>query len=142
MLTAKTRARFVRFFVVGGVGFLVQIGSLRLLKGILPANIAFTIAFVLSVASHYTFNRFWALTSTRRDTGRQFLEYLGTVGVSYLVSLTAFNIALRLLKVGVMWSTVLSVPPSTIVVFLLLNYRVFHHRPEPANASRGGAGEV
>ncbi len=29
-----------------------------------------------------------------------------------------------------MWSTVLSVPPSTLVVFLLLNYRVFRHKHE------------
>jgi putative flippase GtrA len=132
VLSSKNRSRFLRFIVVGGVGFVVQTGSMKLLKQVLPARIAFTIAFALSVVSHYSFNRFWALTSTRRDTGRQALEYLGTVGVSYLVSFLAFNFFLAILRVGPMWSTVLSVPPSSVVVFLLLNFHVFRHHEVPA----------
>jgi putative flippase GtrA len=131
VLNPKNRARFLRFIVVGGVGFVVQTGSMKLLKQVLPPRAAFTIAFALSVVSHYSFNRFWALASTRRDTGRQALEYLGTVGVSYLVSFLAFNFFLMILKAGPMWSTVLSVPPSTVVVFFLLNYRVFRHHDSP-----------
>ncbi len=94
MLTAHTRARFSRFFIVGGIGFVVQLGSVRLLKEVLPPRVAFTIAFMLSVSTHYLLNRFWALTSVRTDTRRQFLEYLGTVGQSYLVSYLLFNLFL------------------------------------------------
>ena len=125
VIARETQIRFLRFFTVGGVGFIVQLASLRVLKEMLPPRIAFTTAFVFSVATHYSLNRFWALASHRRDTGRQFLEYLGTVGISYLVSFSCFNFFLSLAKLSIMWSTALSVPPSTLVVFLLLNYRVF-----------------
>jgi putative flippase GtrA len=129
MLTPQTRARFLRFFIVGGIGFVVQLVSVRLLKEVLPPRIAFTMAFLCSVSTHYLLNRFWALTSARTDTRRQFMEYLGTVGLSYLVSYSSFNLFLYVAKFGVMWSTVLSVPPSTLIVFLLLNYRVFRSSP-------------
>jgi putative flippase GtrA len=127
MLTAKTRARFLRFFVVGGVGFIVQIGSLALLKSELRPSFAFSVAFALSVATHYSLNRFWALRSVRRDSARQLLEYLATVGVSYLINISVFKFCLHGLGLGVVESGVLAVPPSTLVVFLLLNYRVFRH---------------
>ena len=127
MRSSHTRFRFLRFLLVGGTGFVVQLGSLWLLKWFFPVRVAFTVAFVLSVASHYSLNRFWALKSARRDSGRQFLEYLATVGLSYLVSYSFFNLFLYL-KLSAMLSTALAVPPSTLVVFLLLNYRVFRHR--------------
>ena len=82
----KTQVRFLQFVVVGGTGLLVQMGSLAWLKLHVSARPAYSIAYVLSVATHYTLNRFWALPSARQDTLRQFVEYLGTVGVSYLVS--------------------------------------------------------
>jgi hypothetical protein len=31
---------------------------------------------------------------------------------------------------GKIWSQAIAVPPSTLVVFLILNYRVFRARPE------------
>ncbi len=130
MIDPKTRDRFLKFVVVGGIGFVVQIAGVAFFKGFLRAGLAFSLGFFLSVASHYTLNRFWALKSTRRDGIRQLAEYLGTVCVSYLVSRSTFELLLRVARLGVMRSTVLSVPPSTLVVFLLLNYRVFRHRHE------------
>ena len=121
----QTQVRFLRFFLVGGCGFLVQIGSLAGLKEHLPARLAFSIAYVLSVATHYSLNRFWALPSRRSDSGRQLLEYLGTIGLSYLISFGCFNLFYAWLHLSVMAATVLSVPPSTLAVFFLLNYRVF-----------------
>jgi len=128
----QTQVRFLRFFAVGGFGFLVQLGSLRGLKELLPARLAFSLAFALSVASHYLLNRFWALPSSRRDSGRQFLEYAGTIAISYAISFGCFNFFFGLIHLGIMWSTALAVPPSTLAVFLLLNYRVFKPaRPIP-----------
>lgn len=124
----QTQVRFFSFIVVGGTGALVQFASLWLLKSVLPARIAYTIAFVLSVATHYSLNRFWALRSIRRDTFQQFLEYLATVAVSYVISFACFNLCYAVFHLGIMVSTALAIPPSTGVVFLLLNYRVFHHR--------------
>jgi len=120
-----TQVRFLRFFAVGGCGFIVQLASLRGLKDLLAARLAFSVAFALSVASHYLLNRFWALPSPRRDSGRQFLEYAATIAISYAISFGCFNLFFGLFHLGVMWATALAVPPSTLAVFLLLNYRVF-----------------
>ena len=123
-----TQVRFLRFFLVGGCGFLVQMASLRGLEEILPPRIAFTAAYVLSVATHYLLNRFWALRSRRSDAGRQFLEYLGTIALSYLISFACFNLFFGGLHLSVMWSTALSIPLDPARCFLLLNYRVFRPR--------------
>lgn len=124
----KTQVRFFQFLVVGGLGVVVQFASLALLKELIPVRVAYTAAFILSVVTHYSLNRFWALRSVRQDTLQQGLEYLATVGVSYAISFGCFNLCYGLFRLGPMLSTAIAIPPSTGVVFLLLNYRVFHHR--------------
>jgi putative flippase GtrA len=124
----QTQVRFLRFFTVGGIAFVVNVASFALFKFLLPPNVAFTLAFILSVATHYSLNRFWALPSTRSDTIRQALEYLCTTCVSYLISFSAFKLFSSVLGIGLGWSQALSVPPATVVVFFILNYWVFHHR--------------
>jgi len=134
----KTQVRFLRFFVVGGTSYLVNVGSFALLKKIGPPNPAFTASFILSVATHYLLNRFWALPSTRRDTGRQFAEYLATSVISYLISFSIFHLFHDAFGCGLGWSQAVSIPPATIVVFCILNFRVFrHHGGGDGTASHG-----
>ncbi len=121
----ETQVRFARFVAVGGGSLLVQLGVIRLLRGQVAENIAFSISWLVSTATHYAANRFWALPSARRDSGRQFAEYLFAVALSYLINFAAFRGCRELLGMSVAWSVVCAVPPSTMVVFLLLNYRVF-----------------
>jgi putative flippase GtrA len=128
----ETQVRFWRFIAVGGISALVQLGSLAVLKRWFTPTLAFTLSFMMSTATHYSLNRFWALPSERRDRARQLTEYLATAGLSYLVNISLFNLCLHIIGLGVMGSAVFAVPPSTLVVFLLLNYRVFRRRNPPA----------
>ena len=123
----ETQVRFSRFLVVGGTAAVVQLSSLALFKRGLSPNPAFTLSFVLSTATHYSLNRFWALPSERRDSMQQLGEYLMTAGLSYLINLSLFRLCLSVIGLSVIWSAVVALPPSTLVVFLLLNYRVFRH---------------
>jgi len=123
-----TQVRFFRFLLVGGVAAGVQFATLAIWRRFLEPNAAFSLSFICSTATHYTLNRFWALRSTRSDTGRQFFEYLLTVAVSYLVNLAAFALCRGWLGLGVMWAAALAIPPSTLAVFLLLNFAVFRGR--------------
>ncbi len=125
LLDRQTQVRFIKFFVVGGTGYTVNVLSFTLIKGFLGPNWAFSAAFVISTTTHYSLNRFWALKSTRLDTGRQFLEYLGTVVISYLISLGSFSLFRTFLTLGL--AQALSIPPSTVVVFFILNFWVFKH---------------
>lgn len=121
----ETRVRTVRFLLVGGGSAGVQFAVLALLRDRWPANLAFSASWVVSTATHYLANRYWALPSGRSDAGRQLGEYLFTIGLSYVVNLAAFVFCQRVLGLGIMWSTFWAIPPSTVVVFLLLNFRVF-----------------
>lgn len=121
----ETRRRAVRFLVVGGGSAAVQFAVLALLRDAMAATVAFSISWVVSTATHYLANRFWALPSARTDAGKQFGEYLVAVGLSYVINLAAFKACTVWLGLGVMWSAFWAIPPSTVVVFLILNYRVF-----------------
>jgi putative flippase GtrA len=121
----ETQVRFFRFLAVGGTACLVQVASMKLFLGWLGTNLAFTLSFMCSTSTHYTLNRFWALPSTRADTCRQLGEYLATAALSYGINFSLFRLCLDVFGMGKLWSTAMAVPPSTLVVFLLLNYRVF-----------------
>lgn len=120
----ETRTRLLRFLVVGGGTALVQLAVIAVLKHWMHETVAFSVSWVVSTATHYAANRYWALPSTRRDAGKQLGEYLFTVAMSYAINLGAFKVC-RLAGMNVEWSTLVAIPPSTIVVFLMLNYRVF-----------------
>jgi putative flippase GtrA len=136
MLTLKPKnreeaRRLARFLVVGGGTLLVQMLVYRLLRAVTGETAAFTGSWVVSTATHYVANRFWALPSARQDAGKQFGEYLFTIAVSYAINVGAFK-GLSALGLPELWALALAVPPSTVAVFLLLNYRVFR---APATAT-------
>ena len=45
--------------------------------------------------------------------------------VSYVINLGAFKLLRNKFKLSPTWATLWATPPSTIVVFLILNFRVF-----------------
>ena len=132
---SETRRRVLRFLVVGGGSAGVQFAVLALLRGVMGETLAFSSSWVVSTMAHYLANRFWALPSARTDSGRQLGEYLFAVGLSYVINLAAFKICTVWIGLGVMWAAFWAIPPSTVVVFLILNYRVFR-------ASRPAAGKT
>lgn len=126
------RFRLARFLVVGGTAYAVQWTAMKLLAPLLPTNVAFTASFICSTVTHYSLNRFWALPSFRHDSWRQFGEYLATAALSYVVNFALFRLCIDVLGLGKLWATAIAVPPSTVIVFLLLNFRVFREKPKPA----------
>jgi len=132
---SETRRRVLRFLVVGGGSAGVQFAVLALLRGVMGETLAFSSSWVVSTMAHYLANRFWALPSARTDSGRQLGEYLFAVGLSYVINLAAFKFCTVWIGLGVMWAAFWAIPPSTVVVFLILNYRVFR-------ASRPAAGKT
>ena len=121
----ETQLRLLRFLVVGAGSALVQVVVLRALKARCGETLAFSISWVVSTTAHYFANRFWALPSGRDDTAQQLGEYLVAVALSYLINLAVFKLLRVKFKLSTTWATLWAIPPSTIVVFLILNYRVF-----------------
>ena len=120
-----TQWRLLRFLVVGAGSALVQVAVLHALKARVAETLAFSISWLLSTTTHYFANRFWALPSGRDDTVRQLGEYLVAVALSYLINLGMFKLLRVRFELSQTWATLWAIPPSTIVVFLILNYRVF-----------------
>ncbi|HVU34808.1 MAG TPA: GtrA family protein [Opitutaceae bacterium] len=123
--TRHTRSRFARFLVVGGTAYAVQWTTTRIFAEWFAANVAFTLGFICSTTTHYSLNRFWALPSMRNDSWRQLGEYLATAALSWVINFALFRLCIDAFGLSVMWATTIAVPPSTAVVFLLLNFRVF-----------------
>ncbi len=121
----ETQWRLLRFLLVGAGTALVQVAVLRALKTRCGETLAFSLSWVVSTTTHYFANRFWALPSGRGDTAQQLGEYLVAVALSYLINLGAFKLLRNRFKLSPTWATLWAIPPSTIVVFLILNYRVF-----------------
>jgi len=121
----ETQWRLLRFLAVGAGSALVQVAVLRALRPRIGETWAFSVSWVVSTTTHYFANRFWALPSSRDDPAQQLGEYLFAVAVSYLINLGAFKLLRNKFKLSPTWATLWAIPPSTIVVFLLLNFRVF-----------------
>lgn len=121
----ESQKRLLRFLFVGGGTAVFQVGVLWLLKRWMNETMAFSLSWVASTAVHYLANRYWALPSARHDAGKQFGEYLFTVALSYGINLLAFKLCREWLGMPAEWATLCAIPPSTIVVFLMLNFRVF-----------------
>lgn len=121
----ENQLRLLRFLIVGGGTALVQVAVLRALKSRMSETLAFTLSWVVSTTTHYLANRYWALPSGRGDAVQQFGEYLVAVAISYVINLGMFKLLRNHFKLSASWATLWAIPPSTIVVFLILNYRVF-----------------
>ena len=121
----ETQLRLLRFLAVGAAAALVQVTVLRALKARCGETLAFSIAWAVSTTTHYCANRFWALPSGRHDAAQQFGEYLFAVALSYLINLGVFKLLRNRFKLNATLATLCAIPPSTGVVFLILNYRVF-----------------
>ena len=78
--------RFLKFMVVGTIGFVVDFGTLNLLVLLagLQVLIANTISFSLAVISNYTWNRFWTYPDSRSKPVRSQLIQFVVVNVAGL----------------------------------------------------------
>jgi putative flippase GtrA len=82
---AKELERFIKFFIVGMIGFVVDFGTLNLLQvtmlkpddqSSLPVTLATTIAFVAAISSNFIWNRYWTYPDSRsRPVTRQVFQF-------------------------------------------------------------------
>ena len=97
----------------------------------------------LDLSASYWFSRHWAAEGSGRAylgtsgaapntesiNGPFVREYLFTAALSFVINYGLFHLCVDGFGLGKIWSMAIAVPPSTLVVFLLLNYRVFRAKP-------------
>ena len=82
---ARELERFIKFFVVGAIGFVVDFGTLNILQltvlqpspeSSLPVVLATTSAFTAAILSNFVWNRYWTYPDSRsRSIPRQLLQF-------------------------------------------------------------------
>lgn len=82
---ARELERFIKFFIVGAIGFVVDFGTLNLLQSTilkpspespLPVMAATTIAFTSAITSNFIWNRYWTYPDSRsRPISRQLVQF-------------------------------------------------------------------
>lgn len=101
---AREMERFIKFFIVGAIGFVVDFGTLNLLQmtllrptgdAVLPVMLATSIAFTAAITSNFIWNRYWTYPDSRsRPVLQQLVQFflvniagwlfrLGIVAVAY-----------------------------------------------------------
>jgi putative flippase GtrA len=93
----KEAERFSKFLIVGTIGFVVDFGTLTLLKELFqtPTLIANTISFTMAVISNFTLNRHWTYPDSRE---KKLSAQLGQFVVVSIVGLVINNTLLWLLE--------------------------------------------
>ena len=79
----KEAKRFIKFAIVGGIGFLIDTGTLYLLIFLMHLDddnqrlLAKGISFMLAVISNFTWNRLWTYPESRsKPLGKQMAQFL------------------------------------------------------------------
>jgi putative flippase GtrA len=79
ILNSKERSRFMRFAVVGVIGFLVDFGTFNLLTGLFGVRgvLAQVISFIAAIASNFTWNRLWTYPDSRsKKVPKQLIQFI------------------------------------------------------------------
>lgn len=96
-INPKEAERFSKFLVVGAIGFVIDFGTLTLLKELvqLQTLIANTISFTMAVISNFTLNRYWTYPDSR---DKNLTSQLGQFAIVSIIGLVINNTLLLLLE--------------------------------------------
>ncbi len=85
------RTRFLKFVVVGVIGFIVDFGVFNLLYSILHINpvISQIVSFCMAVISNFIWNRYWTYPESRTKSLRRQVSQFALVNLAGLLIRTA-----------------------------------------------------
>lgn len=121
--------KFIRFGIVGTVGFIIDFSITYLLKEKLKVNkfVANSCGFSLAVINNYILNRYWTFQNYNPSVLKEFSLFLSVCFVGLLLN----NVVLYFLNEKANYSFYIAKVGSIFVVMLwnfLVNYfYVFHH---------------
>jgi len=134
-INPKEAERFSKFLVVGGIGFIVDFGTLTLLKELFdtPTLIANTISFTMAVVSNFTLNRYWTYPDSReKKFSAQLGQFAGVSVVGLLINNsllwlleTPFNTALESIEIAVGKGYI---PAKMVATVIVLFWNFFINR--------------
>lgn len=134
------RTRFLKFCVVGVIGFVVDFGIMNLILHFTGnARLASTVSFIAAVISNFIWNRYWTYPDSHekplmQQLGQFFLINVIGLGIRYLLFLTIdqpiINLAERILPADffIRPSVVGHNITMVIAVFIVMMWNFFANR--------------
>jgi putative flippase GtrA len=129
--------KLVRASATAGTVAVINFSLIWLFAHFLAPSIAFTLAFILGLASHFALSKLFTFFDFSRRIGYQLPRYLLTAAVSYLVQFSIFHLTLRFVTSKIMIASAIAMPAGMLVSFSMLNLWVFAH-PKPHGTSDAG----
>jgi putative flippase GtrA len=135
----KEQKRFIKFLIVGGIGFVVDFGAFNILHSFreVPEIVAQAISFSLAVISNFAWNYHWIYREARAKPIVQMLSQFAVVSIVGLLVRTPIFAFMLPLTEGVVASAGLSWIPfnlganlalaCSVLIVLLWNFFVNRH---------------
>ncbi len=92
---AKERTRFLKFVVVGTIGFVVDFSTYNLVRNLIgfSPEVSSVISFSAAVLSNFIFNRFWTYPDSRsKPVPRQILEFAAVNVAGLIIRTVIFSL--------------------------------------------------
>lgn len=126
----SVRREFVKYFFVGISGFILDLGSLMLLKQVFGFSAVAAVVVNQPVVLLYNFslNKWWSFRN-RALPYKQIVKYLSIAILNYFFSVTAMYVLHDVLYLDYRLARVVTVAAMVPVNFLLYKYWVY--RPDP-----------
>jgi putative flippase GtrA len=129
--------KVVRASATAGAVAVINFSLIWLFAHFLSPSAAFTLAFVLALASHFALSKLFTFFDFSRRIGYQLPRYLLTAAVSYLIQFSIFHLTLRFVTPKIMIASAIAMPAGMLVSFSMLNLWVFA-QPRPHSTSDAG----
>ena len=119
-----------KFGVVGVLTFGINFASFALLYGRvhLPYALAATLAYAITVACHFSLNKFFTFSARQQAFGRNLPRYGLMLVVNYLITILAQWTTVEELHLTPYFGVVLATVGTAISSFFIMKYFVFRHR--------------
>lgn len=114
-VTPTRKNTAIRYAIVGGIAFVIDLGLLLLLSPLVPLIVANTIAFLVANAANFVIGHLWVFGSTGRNS-----DILAKYGAVLLISLAGLALNDAFVWIGVILlhaSVVMSKIAATLAVW-------------------------
>jgi putative flippase GtrA len=107
-----------RFCVVGGSGYIINVGLFTLFYRSLPYPIAFVLAFVVAATSNFVWNRWWTFRVHHGVPHHQYMRFLTVSALALAIDLAVLTTLVEWLGVAPLSAAAVAIVIATPVSFL------------------------
>jgi putative flippase GtrA len=121
--------RLLKFAIVGGVGFPVNLGLCYLFKQVIGLHyaVALLLAFIISMTINYIWNHYWTFIDSKKHNVSLFRGWckytiisLPLDGTSYIVAITFKEVLLNNYYYGYLMATALGIAIVALIKYIVV----------------------